>query len=75
MKLRARWHEFGLLILVAVVAGLGTFYIYFTSGQERQILFYSSALIGLLFLSTLFFVSGVLVLINLFYPSQLCYLY
>ena len=49
MKLRARWHEFGLLILVAVVAGLGTFYIYFTSGQERQILFYSSALIGLLF--------------------------
>jgi len=53
MKIRARWHEFGLLILVVAFAGLGTFYIYFDSGQERQILLYSSILIGLLFFAHL----------------------
>lgn len=49
MKLTARWHEFILLIIVAILAGLGTFFIYFTGEEQVQILYYSGLLVGLLF--------------------------
>jgi len=49
MKLTARWHEFQLLLIVAILAALGTFFIYYTGGENLQVLYYSGLLLGVLF--------------------------
>jgi cell division protein FtsW (lipid II flippase) len=50
MKLMARWQEFKLLLVIAITAVSGTFFIYYTGGQEKEILYKFGLLIGLLFL-------------------------
>lgn len=50
MKLVGRWQEFKLLLLVAVLIGLGTFFIYYTGGQEKRIFYLAGFLVCLLFL-------------------------